>query len=279
MLIAPALLDELGSRSSPPLARRLRTTPLGVAAARCRAAAAVARLDEARRAFAVQLLEGFLGLDGWQKAGRSRPSSRRPRSRVRRYVRAGSCRIPRRRSAPRRLVRRQRDRGPRSWRPRHAELVELLRASGIPLGLLTNGRQFRLVHAGPDYDAWAEWDAQTWFDESEGRETLRGLTAILRGEDWTGAVDRLRALIADDPESRDRQGDLAQVLGEQVRQASSCSWRGRPQAGRGPRPTRSALDRPRERALALRRRCARRALPGGHAHRDAACARALRRVT
>ena len=62
-----------------------------------------------------------------------------------------------------------------------AKLVELLRATGVPLGLLTNGRQFRLVHAGPDYDAWAEWDAQTWFDESEGRETLRGLAALVRG--------------------------------------------------------------------------------------------------
>ena len=99
----------------------------------------------------------------------------------------------------------------------HAKLVELLRATGVPLGLLTNGRQFRLVHAGPDYDAWAEWDAQTWFDESEGRETLRGLAALLQSESG-GALDRLRALIRTIHDSRNRQGDLAQVLGEQVRQ-------------------------------------------------------------
>lgn len=97
-------------------------------------------------------------------------------------------------------------------RKTYARTVELLRATGAPMALLTNGTQFRLIHAGPDYDAWAEWDAQTWFDEGEGRETLRGLATLL------GDVGRLRSLIAAIHDSRSRQGDLAQVLGEQVRQ-------------------------------------------------------------
>ncbi len=100
----------------------------------------------------------------------------------------------------------------------HARLVELMRATGVPLGLLTNGRQFRLVHAGPDYDAWAEWDAQTWFDESEGRETLRGFAALAGTDDAETSTERLERLIDAIRESRTRQGDLAQVLGEQVRQ-------------------------------------------------------------
>ena len=97
-------------------------------------------------------------------------------------------------------------------RKSYARLVELLRATGAPLGLLTNGTQLRLVHAGPDYDAWAEWDAATWFDEGDGRARLDGLAALI------GDADRLRALIAAIHDSRSRQGDLAQVLGEQVRQ-------------------------------------------------------------
>ncbi|MEJ7570318.1 MAG: hypothetical protein WKF41_18905, partial [Gaiellaceae bacterium] len=71
--------------------------------------------------------------------------------------------------------------------------------------------------AGPDYDAWAEWDAQTWFDESEGRETLRGLAAFARADAET-RTERVERLIEAIRDSRNRQGDLAQVLGEQVRQ-------------------------------------------------------------
>ena len=97
-------------------------------------------------------------------------------------------------------------------RKTYARIVELLRATGAPIALLTNGTQLRLVHAGPDYDAWAEWDAQRWFDDGDGRETLRGLATLL------GDIPRLRTLIAAIHDSRSRQGDLAQVLGEQVRQ-------------------------------------------------------------
>jgi hypothetical protein len=175
-------------------------------------------LDEARRDFASQLLETFLGLDGWQKASSVaadfkatsvtgdilRPNWVLPELDGDGALLAvwfdGSDTVGR-------------GRGVRA----QAKLVELLRATGIPLGLLTNGRQFRLVHAGPDYDAWAEWDAQTWFDESEGRETLRGLVALIQAES-DETPGRLRALIRTIHESRNRQGDLAQVLGEQVRQ-------------------------------------------------------------
>lgn len=100
----------------------------------------------------------------------------------------------------------------------YARLVELLRATGTPLGLLTNGRQLRLVHAGPDYAAWAEWDASAWFDEAEGRSQLRGLRALLGHESLISPPEG-QGLVAAIQASRHRQGDLAQVLGEQVRQA------------------------------------------------------------
>jgi hypothetical protein len=175
-------------------------------------------VDEARREFAGEVLEGFLGLNGWQKASavgdqfkatavtgeHLRPNWVLPDSKGDGALLAVSF------DASDTVGR---GRGARA----HARLVELMRATGVPLGLLTNGRQFRLVHAGPDYDAWAEWDAQTWFDESEGRETLRGLAAFARADAET-RTERLERLIDAIRESRNRQGDLAQVLGEQVRQ-------------------------------------------------------------
>ena len=100
----------------------------------------------------------------------------------------------------------------------YARMVDLLRATGVPFGVLTNGRQFRLVHAGPDFSAWAEWDASAWFDEAEGREQLRGFRTLL-GKDSLTDVDAGRGLLSAVQASRHRQGDLAQVLGEQVRQA------------------------------------------------------------
>jgi hypothetical protein len=46
-----------------------------------------------------------------------------------------------------------------------SRVVEWLRQKQQPLALVTNGRQWRLVHAGQDYDAWCEWDIDLWFVE------------------------------------------------------------------------------------------------------------------
>jgi hypothetical protein len=43
----------------------------------------------------------------------------------------------------------------------YGKLLELLRAKNVKLGLLTNGRQFRLCYAGLDYDSWVEWDVES----------------------------------------------------------------------------------------------------------------------
>ena len=217
MLVAPQFLDEL-IPELPELDEydydRLRSAWLRLDAALHRGGG----LDEARRDFASQVLEGFLGLDGWQKA--SSVAAEFKATSVTGEALRPNWVLPDIDGDGARLAvwfddidTVGRGRGVRA----EAKLIELLRATGVPLGLLTNGRQFRLVHAGPDYDAWAEWDAHTWFDESEGRETLRGLAALMsrKSDETTG---RLRALIRTIRESRNRQGDLAQVLGEQVRQ-------------------------------------------------------------
>ena len=175
--------------------------------------------SEARRAFADAVLREFCGLVGWQKGPQVAkafkavsPTGQRLRPDWVLTDRAGEQGV---------LAVAFDDadrigigRGKRSY----ARLVELLRATGIPLGVLTNGRQFRLVHAGPDYAAWAEWDAASWFDEAGGREQLRGLRALL-GHDSLLEPAEEGGLVAAIQASRHRQGDLAQVLGEQVRQA------------------------------------------------------------
>ena len=59
--------------------------------------------------------------------------------------------------------------------------VDTVRAisGGTRLGLLTNGRQFRLVYAGLDFESWCEWEADRWFDDGDGTEELNGLRQLL----------------------------------------------------------------------------------------------------
>ena len=63
-------------------------------------------------------------------------------------------------------------------RTAYSKLLELLRAKNVKLGLLTNGRQFRLCYAGQDYDSWAEWDVEAWFAEEELRRQLHGFYTL-----------------------------------------------------------------------------------------------------
>ncbi len=100
----------------------------------------------------------------------------------------------------------------------HARFVELLRLTGHRLGLLTNGRQVRLCYAGLDHDAWCEWETEAWFAEEEMRRQLQGLVALL-APDAFQAVNGTARLHAAVEASRSRQGELSQVLGDQVRQA------------------------------------------------------------
>ncbi|MGC9317958.1 MAG: Eco57I restriction-modification methylase domain-containing protein, partial [Armatimonadota bacterium] len=101
----------------------------------------------------------------------------------------------------------------------YANLLHLLRETGNKLGLLTNGVQFRLVYAGLDHDAWVEWDAEAWFAEGERRRQLGGLVTLL-GQQGMQARDGLAFPLLDAVEtSRDKQGELSQVMGEQVRRA------------------------------------------------------------
>ena len=101
-------------------------------------------------------------------------------------------------------------------------VLEWLRAKQQPLALVTNGRQWRLVLAGRDYDAWCEWDLDLWFDEGQPSaqtiawRALLGREALLAPE---GAQSSQSPLLTAISESRKGQADLSSVLGEQVREA------------------------------------------------------------
>ncbi len=96
-------------------------------------------------------------------------------------------------------------------------VVEWLRRTGQALALVTNGRQWRLVHAGTDYDAWCEWDIDLWFNEGQPSaqtvvwRTLLNRNALLFEH---GQSQILQAISA----SRKGQAELSSVLGERVRQ-------------------------------------------------------------
>ncbi len=98
-----------------------------------------------------------------------------------------------------------------------SRVVEWLRRTGQALALVTNGRQWRLVHAGSDYDAWCEWDIDLWFNEGQPSaqtvvwRTLLNRNTLLVAQ---GQSLLLQAISA----SRKGQAELSSVLGERVRQ-------------------------------------------------------------
>lgn len=104
-------------------------------------------------------------------------------------------------------------------RTTYAQFVDLLRATNVPLGLLTNGHQFRLIYAGLDYEAWTEWDAESWFQGEDGRQSLYGFAYLLGGHLNPSNEEQRFALLDLIKESRERQADLSHVMGTQVREA------------------------------------------------------------
>ncbi len=95
-----------------------------------------------------------------------------------------------------------------------------LRAGSQRLALLTNGRQWRLLFAGLDYDASCEWDLELWFQEGGLAPQVTALRALLRPDLWTPETDGgdppLLQAIRD---TRKGQAELSEVLGERVREA------------------------------------------------------------
>lgn len=101
-----------------------------------------------------------------------------------------------------------------------SRVVEWLRQKQQPLALVTNGRQWRLVHAGQDYDAWCEWDIDLWFVEGVPGPQVTAWRQLVHRKALVAAEgQRQGPLLTSILASRKGQADLSAVLGERVRQA------------------------------------------------------------
>ncbi|MFO7838750.1 MAG: hypothetical protein R6X08_04535, partial [Desulfosalsimonadaceae bacterium] len=99
--------------------------------------------------------------------------------------------------------------------------LQWLRKTDQHLAVVTNGRQWRILFAGLDYEAWCEWDVEQWFAEGRPLPELLGFKGLLSPELWktsnTGQPCLLELKIN---EARKGQADLSVELGERVRQAA-----------------------------------------------------------
>ncbi len=115
-----------------------------------------------------------------------------------------------------------------------AQVIEYLRRSSTPFGLLTNGREWRLIWADADALAWVEWDAERWLNAEVLSDELGVLITVLsapalsrlRGPSGVaaGALSPLLTAIRD---TRRGQAKLSKELGERVRQAVETLLRAR----------------------------------------------------
>ena len=95
------------------------------------------------------------------------------------------------------------------------KMVRWLRGKGCPLGLITNGEQWRLVYARPDEPvSLGTWYARLWLQEPE---TLRAFATLLRLQRFFGLPEnKLDQLFERSKESQD---EVTDALGDQVARA------------------------------------------------------------
>jgi len=101
-----------------------------------------------------------------------------------------------------------------------SQVIQWLRGGSERLAVLTNGRQWRLIFAGLDFDAWCEWDVELWFEEGALSAQINALRTLLSPILWTPAAkDATFPLLEAILESRKGQAELSAILGERVREA------------------------------------------------------------
>ena len=105
----------------------------------------------------------------------------------------------------------------KSWKASpDTRMAELLRATGVRLGLVTNGHRWMLVDAPRNETAgFASWYANLWLEEPI---TLRAFRSLLSMERFFGVADSdtLEDMLA---ESAQNQQEVTDQLGYQVRRA------------------------------------------------------------
>lgn len=95
-------------------------------------------------------------------------------------------------------------------------MTELLHAADVPLGLITNGEHWMLVHAPRgETSGFASWYVPLWFEEPL---TFQAFTALLSAQRFFGVADNdtIEALLT---QSAQDQQEVTEQLGRQVRKA------------------------------------------------------------
>ncbi len=101
-----------------------------------------------------------------------------------------------------------------------SHVLQWLRAGSEKLALVTNGYQWRLVFAGLDFDAWCQWDTESWLEQGGLSSQLTAFRTLLTPARWTPSAPELPArLLAAVLDSRKGQAELSAALGERVREA------------------------------------------------------------
>ena len=101
-----------------------------------------------------------------------------------------------------------------------SRVVEWLRNGGEHLAFLTNGREWRLVFAGLDYEAWCEWTVESFFEEGGLAPQVETLRTLLSPPLWTPETEGKDApLLRAIRDTRKGQAAVSEELGERVREA------------------------------------------------------------
>jgi len=101
----------------------------------------------------------------------------------------------------------------------YARMVEWLRLAGRSYGVLTNGHQWWLVHAGAEHDASCQWDIGLWFLDGAPSPQVDALRRLLGAPALQPQDKKPNPLAAAITASRASQGELSTALGERVRKA------------------------------------------------------------
>lgn len=101
-----------------------------------------------------------------------------------------------------------------------ARVVEWCRGTGHALALVTNHRQFRLVHVAAEHEAWCEADTVLWLEGGQPTPQVEAMRRLLSPALLLVPSPQDTApLLAAIHLSRQGQSQLTSILGERVRQA------------------------------------------------------------
>lgn len=101
-----------------------------------------------------------------------------------------------------------------------SRVTEWLRQTNRRIALATNGIQWRLIYAGLDYEAFAEWDINLWFEEGRPSSQVDALRILLSPAALTPESDGALSPLLEVIEASHRgQAEVSAELGERVRRA------------------------------------------------------------